>query len=326
MYDDGKKIFASLFLFPTLLFTLLLSQTLTSHALTLESIMCLFYDHSSEPLASEGKERDLIRKLIAQNKNTVKKAQIAIKDNKPQIVNTTLVPLLHSIKTSLHKQFDISLNLKNAKPQYLISKLNNQQCQALFLQEEALAEFNVGLQFHHGNKKPKDKPTALAWFSKSAEKNFPLSHYWVGLYHFKGIATPQNYKKARLHFLKADPHNIPEASYSLGVIYQKGLGTTPDIFKARYHYQKAAENNLTHAQALLAQIYTHDPQHSNLVKAYKWWTIAEKNGYKDAYHHKKHILSLMSSLQKWEAERRTRVWLQQNKSNPKISSAKSPSP
>ena len=92
-----------------------------------------------------------------------------------------------------------------------------------------------------------------------------------------------DYKKAASIYMPAAQKGDPEAQINLGFMYYCGLHVKKDHKKAAELYLKAANSNNMNAQFSLGTLFENgEGVKQNLLKAYFWYSLAEKQGDKDA--------------------------------------------
>ena len=101
------------------------------------------------------------------------------------------------------------------------------------------------------------------------------------------------------------PELKAEVEAYLGQLHELGERTKKDQQKALYWYEKSAAQGNPDAQAQLGRAYAHGagvPE--DLIEAYKWFLLADKNGHKDARNILTQISPSMTPGQIEDAKRR----------------------
>jgi TPR repeat protein len=100
------------------------------------------------------------------------------------------------------------------------------------------------------------------------------------LYFFGGDGTPPvDYHLAKKFLQIAAEQSDLQSCNTLGVIYEQGLAGEPDKQKALTYFKKAANGGYAKAQASLGFAYAGgDGVESDLIKAYKWFTLSALQG------------------------------------------------
>lgn len=198
-----------------------------------------------------------------------------------------LVPLLLSIIVvatcnageiayqDLHEtNFQSQDNSQTKKSKLLVTSQNN-----------ADAQFYLGIIFHFGNGVPQDVDKALDWYRLAADQGHVDAQYALGEMYFYGDGIPQNSAKAYKWIRLAAMQGDSDAQYYLGRIYSKKRG-------------KAAKF---------------------LVQAHMWFNItasSEKSQIKELATIERDSLELwMTSRQIRRANKMAQDWLERNSSN-----------
>lgn len=105
-----------------------------------------------------------------------------------------------------------------------------------------MAQCDYGVYLINGKGVDKDEETALKYWKKSAESDFPPAMHKVGVCHFKGIfGAEQDNQKAFEYFTKAAEGGVKDAMFNLAFFYQEGICVTADMKKSLEWLKKAAE-------------------------------------------------------------------------------------
>ena len=78
-------------------------------------------------------------------------------------------------------------------------------------QGNAIAQFNLGLMYFHGQGVPIDYKEAVKWYRLSAEQGIASAQFNLGLMYFKGQGVPQDYVLAHLWFNLSSSQGITKA-------------------------------------------------------------------------------------------------------------------
>lgn len=116
-------------------------------------------------------------------------------------------------------------------------------------QGHAKAQANLADLYLDGNGVKQDINKGLYWLEKSAAQGYYRSQYYLGALYKDGIVVPQDNEKAFNWILKSAKQNYSEAEWLIGVSYLQGQGVTKDTQQAYEWLQKAAKQN--HIGALL---------------------------------------------------------------------------
>lgn len=154
-------------------------------------------------------------------------------------------------------------------------------------QDNAKAQYNVGLIYANGQGVRKDLNAAQKWYEKAAKQGNAAAQYNLGLlYQSAGVNNPHAYEKAKYWYEKAVESGLREAYTNLGALYAQGLGVEKDPQKALELFEKSAALGDSAAQVNAAVLYawgegiTH-----NKMKAYENLKKALKAGQSAASEH-----------------------------------------
>jgi TPR repeat protein len=150
-------------------------------------------------------------------------------------------------------------------------------------QGHANAQNNLGNCYYYGNGVPQNYAKAVEWYQKAAEQGIAYAQFNLGNCYFNGDGVPQNYAKAVEWYQKAAEQGHADAQNDLGACYKCGHGVPQDYTKAVEWYQKAAEQGLAPAQHNLGICYYNgDGIHQNYAKAVEWFLKASEQGLAEA--------------------------------------------
>ena len=124
-----------------------------------------------------------------------------------------------------------------------------------------------------------DDKTALALFSRLADKNNPNAEYWLGHMYEIGLGIPRDAKKAIDLYKKAAEQNIAAAQARLGEIYLNGDQVPPDFGQAKSYLERAAYQGDPRSAMLLGQMYRVGlGTPVDQKQAYAWSEVASLEG------------------------------------------------
>lgn len=89
-----------------------------------------------------------------------------------------------------------------------------------------------------------DHKTALAMFTKGANKGDARAQHILGVIYATGQGVPQDYNQAVSWYRKSAEQGYADAQFSLGVAYAKGQGVPQDYSQAVSWSRQAAEQGL----------------------------------------------------------------------------------
>ena len=148
----------------------------------------------------------------------------------------------------------------------------------------AYAQTIYGEMHFDGRGVHQDNMTALKWYEKAAEQQYPGALNSLGLIYSEGRrGIPVDEKKAFNLFKKGAEHGNALCQLNLGQAYYAGMGVRKSHKQAAKWYRKAAEQGNAIAQNFLALMYQAGegvPQ--DYQTAAKWHKIAADQGLADA--------------------------------------------
>ncbi len=125
-----------------------------------------------------------------------------------------------------------------------------------------------------------DYETAVAEFTKLAEKGDDKAQANLGYMYYAGEGVPQDYKQAVYWYRKAGVQGNRDAQYNLAVSYAFGEGVAQDLTEAAIWYRRAGEQGHVVSQYSLGISYAYGegvPQ--DQTEAARWFTKAADQGY-----------------------------------------------
>ena len=171
---------------------------------------------------------------------------------------------------------------------------------------QAAAQHEMGTRLLEGRNMPRDPALALDWLRKSAEQNYAPAQYRLGTLFEKGIGMNADGKEAALWYGRAAEAGHVRAMHNLGVLLADGIDGKPDYAGAARLFRKAAEYGLRDSQYNLAVLHTRGlGVENNLVEAYKWYSLAGKQGDSDAELKRDEIAQRLQPRQLGEARKAT---------------------
>lgn len=174
-------------------------------------------------------------------------------------------------------------------------------------QGNAVAQFNLGVMYEHGQHLPRNAKEAIQWYLLAAEQGYAPAQFKLGRLYARGKAVPQDYDRASGLYLAAAEQGHAPAQVSLGVMYEKGVGVLQNLQLATHWYQLAAAQSDPTAQRNLAEAYNagrgvpQDP-----VRAYMWMNIAAANA-KTSITRTQYVERLASMARKMSTEQLTQA-------------------
>jgi len=120
-------------------------------------------------------------------------------------------------------------------------------------QNNAQAQYALGLLYHSGINGTCQNWTALRYFLKAAEKEYIPAEYAAGIIYDE----LKNDKEATRWYRKAAEHNHAPSQHCLGWALQEGLGVPKNEQEAVQWYRRSAEQNHPQGQRNLGWMYAH---------------------------------------------------------------------
>jgi TPR repeat protein len=150
-------------------------------------------------------------------------------------------------------------------------------------QNDASAQLNVGLSYHHGDGVAKDLAEAVKWYRKAAEQNFAKAQASLGFCYANGQGVARDDVESVSWWRKAAEQNLAGAQSALGACYYDGKGVTKNDMEAVSWYRKAADQDEAGAQFNLGLCYSNGRGVvKDEVQAAKWYRKAAEQGILDA--------------------------------------------
>jgi len=150
--------------------------------------------------------------------------------------------------------------------------------------EDAQAQYDLGMAYLHGGGVAKDMRIAVRWTHKAAEQGHVRAQFNLGAFYFYGDGVAKDTREAVRWWRKAAEHGHAQAQYNLGVSYRQGDGVPQNTREAVRWYRKAAEQGFAKAQFYVGLAYeTGSGVIADKREEYIWYSIANASGYKAAY-------------------------------------------
>jgi hypothetical protein len=165
---------------------------------------------------------------------------------------------------------------------------------------DAAAQCQLGLSYSDGvNGLPKSDSEAARWLTKAAEQNNALAEFNLGVFYAQGWGLRKNLAEACKWYLKAAEQNNQDAEINLASCYLNGQGLRKSSAEAYKWYYKAAQQNvgqnLGAAQGGLGYCYMNGVGvQRNDVQAYKWCALSAAKGDSNAQSYLATLESRMS--------------------------------
>jgi TPR repeat protein len=177
---------------------------------------------------------------------------------------------------------------------------------------DALAEYGLGLAYALGRGVPKDVAESVKWYQRAADHGQTDALLALGDVYLNGREDiPVDLKRAFRLFQKAATLGRFEALNSVGFLYENGGGLDdqgspidPSPELAVKCYREAALKGDARGQENLGRMYLEgEGVKTDLVEAYKWFSLARRNGEltADKYLQDFEIAQLLKPAEKAEA-------------------------
>ena len=114
---------------------------------------------------------------------------------------------------------------------------------------------------------------------KLFEQNNADAQYKLGIRYYTGDGVEKNHSESVKWFRKAAEQGNAEAQYNLGVCYENGEGVDKNLAEAAKWYRKVAEQGDANAQRNLGLYYIQEKRDN--VIGYAWIFLSVKNGLED---------------------------------------------
>jgi len=184
----------------------------------------------------------------------------------------------------------------------------------VFLAVPAWADYPAGMDAYNRG----DYSAALREWQALAVQGNRGAQFNLGQLYAKGLGVPQDYVLARQWFEKAAFQGHAEAQTSLGALYLNGYGVTQDYQQALFWFHQAARQGYARAYTQLGLMYERGngvPQ--DIVVAHKWYILGAANGDTLGAEHRDATAEQMTPAQLFQAQERAREWrLKSNEQRP----------
>lgn len=150
----------------------------------------------------------------------------------------------------------------------------------------ALAQFSLGLFYQNGWGRAIDQVTACQWFEKAAQGGIPAAQHLTGICLEAGMHRSADAAQAAIWYQKAAQAGHLHSYCHLGNLYMTGNGVPKDPVKAIRLCHPAAQQGSTPAQIWLGKFYLHgDPSIQDMQEAYRWFGIAAQKQAPEAFYY-----------------------------------------
>jgi predicted alpha/beta-hydrolase family hydrolase len=136
---------------------------------------------------------------------------------------------------------------------------------------DAIAQFNLGKIYAHGQGVPRDYAEAVRWYRKAADQGDAGAQYALGFMYRKGQGVPQDSAETARWYRKAAGQGDAHAQYALGHMYHNGQGVPQDSAEAIRWCRKAADQGDANAQYALGFTYHKGQVPQDDAEALRWY-------------------------------------------------------
>ncbi len=141
--------------------------------------------------------------------------------------------------------------------------------------QNALAQFSLGLFYQNGWGRAIDKTAACQWFEKAAQGGIPVAQHLTGICLDEGTHRPADPAAAANWFQKAGQAGHFHSYCHLANFFMIGKGVHKDPIKALELCRPAAQQGSIPAQIWLGKFYLQgDPSIQDKQEAYRWFAAA----------------------------------------------------
>ncbi len=177
------------------------------------------------------------------------------------------------------------------KARHLTSQGQHKDAFSIYLalaekENNALAQFNTGLNYQNGWGRPEDPVSACQWFEKAAARSIPMAQQLSGDCFLQGIhtETPKP-ETAALWYERASNNGLLSATCLLGKLYLVGTGVDKDRDKGIALCIDAAQKGAITAQLVLADLFFDGKAlEQDYVQARQWYLAAGDKGNPKAHY------------------------------------------
>ena len=121
-------------------------------------------------------------------------------------------------------------------------------------EEDASAQYNLGVCYYNGQGVTQDYVEAVAWYRKAAEQGHADAQYNLGYCYYNGQGVTQDYVEAVAWYRKAAEQGHAWAQNNLGLCYEDGQGVERDLEEAIRLYKLSAEQGNDKAKENLRRL------------------------------------------------------------------------
>lgn len=147
-----------------------------------------------------------------------------------------------------------------------------------------ISQYQLALSYDEGNNVSINHEKAVQWYEKAAKQGHVSAQYNLAVSYDYGEGVKQNKQKAFKWYLKAANKGHLNAQNNLAAMYEAGEGTKVNLAEAIKWYEKSAKKGNAISQYNLGELYAKGSGEikMDLIKAYAWLKLADKNGNKES--------------------------------------------
>ncbi len=144
---------------------------------------------------------------------------------------------------------------------------------------DASAQANLGYMYYAGEGVPQDYEKAVYWYRKAATQGNKDAQYNLAVSYAFGEGAKQDLTEAAIWYRRAGEQGHVVSQYSLGISYAYGEGVPQDQKEASRWFKKAADQGYARAQVQLGSMYhTGEGVEQDYLEASRWYRLAADRG------------------------------------------------
>jgi TPR repeat protein len=142
-----------------------------------------------------------------------------------------------------------------------------------------IAQANLGYMYYSGEGVPQDYKEAVYWHRKAGVQGNKDAQYNLAISYAFGEGVAQNLNEAVIWYRRAAMQGHVVSQYSLGISYAYGEGVSKDQVEAARWFFKAASQGYARAQVQLGSMHhTGEGVTQNYSEAARWYRLAADRG------------------------------------------------
>ncbi|MGE0022457.1 MAG: hypothetical protein AB7S70_02370 [Hyphomicrobium sp.] len=159
---------------------------------------------------------------------------------------------------------------------------------------DASAEFEVGARLAEGKGTQQNFSEAVKWYQRAAAQGFAQAQYRLGTLYERGLGVKKDIERAKVWYMRAAEKGNVKAMHNLAVLLTSS--DAPDYAGAAPWFLTASEFGLADSQYNLGVLLENGLAGGvDRVGAYKWYTLAAKEGDGDAVQRRDALRSGLSA-------------------------------